>query len=235
VEGNGSTAPLRDEMILRLVGHACVLIQSPDGVRVLIDPFGDPPEGPRWFERPISQILTDVLVVTHDHFDHAAEGRVTPVHAVIREPGTVVVGDVRVETWGDVHVPQGDVTDFPNMIAMVETGGIRFCHLGDNRPDVAREIVDACRPVHVLAVPVDDACCLMTFDAVQRLIEAFSPSVVVPVHYRQPGITAEASPLGTIEQWLGTQPGVRHIDGEVAIGTLPPEREVWVLDPVRGP
>ena len=69
-------------MKLSYYGHCAFKWTSPAGVRILIDPYGNS-EQSYWFVREFPPIETDLLLVTHDHFDHNAEETVPaagPVH-----------------------------------------------------------------------------------------------------------------------------------------------------------
>jgi L-ascorbate metabolism protein UlaG (beta-lactamase superfamily) len=74
------------------LGHATILITSPKGVRVLIDPFlTDNPSCPAAAKRvgPI-----DLVLVTHGHSDHCADA--VPV---ARESGATVVASPELAAW----------------------------------------------------------------------------------------------------------------------------------------
>ncbi len=57
--------------MLSYYGHCAFLWTSPGGVRVLIDPFGNSNES-HWFQDAFPPVESDVVLVTHDHFDHNA-------------------------------------------------------------------------------------------------------------------------------------------------------------------
>ncbi len=66
------------------LGHATVLVQTPSGTNILIDPFiAQNPKYPKSFELP-SKI--DAVLLTHGHFDHAAD-----VVPVTKKHGSTVV------------------------------------------------------------------------------------------------------------------------------------------------
>ena len=129
----------------------------------------------------------------------------------------------------------------PNHLVMVESHGVRVCHVGDNRADIAPEAIEAVGRVDVLTVPVDDSQHLLTYEEVARMIEMFAPRVVIPMHYFQEGLTTEASTLKGIDGWLaslGADVPIRHIgSSEITLasdtlpgpGKLPGGHEVWVM------
>ena len=70
---------------LTWLGHATFLAQTPEGVKVLIDPWvaGNPacPESLKQFDR------VDVMLITHGHFDHISDAV-----AIARKYKPTVVG-----------------------------------------------------------------------------------------------------------------------------------------------
>ena len=68
----------------------------------MIDPYGNS-EQSYWFVREFPPIETDLLLVTHDHFDHNAEKAVPCRPNVLRGPGKFLYKDVNVEGVLDLH------------------------------------------------------------------------------------------------------------------------------------
>src|SRR5262245_4812381 len=74
------------------LGHATVAVTSPQGVRVLVDPFlADNPSCPAAAKRvgPI-----DLMLVTHGHADHCADAA-----SVARDSGAIVVASPELAGW----------------------------------------------------------------------------------------------------------------------------------------
>jgi L-ascorbate metabolism protein UlaG (beta-lactamase superfamily) len=66
------------------LGHAGVLIESPRGARIAIDPFPENPKFPKGF----AWGKVDVIAATHGHFDHFGDGAVN----LAKQTGATVVG-----------------------------------------------------------------------------------------------------------------------------------------------
>ncbi len=74
------------------LGHATILVASPKGVRVLVDPFlTDNPSCPAAAKRVGA---VDLVLVTHGHADHCADAV-----AVARETGATVVASPELAAW----------------------------------------------------------------------------------------------------------------------------------------
>ncbi len=218
---------------LRYLGHSSFLWSAVRGVRVLIDPYHQShlSWNWRWFLAAFPAVEADIVLVTHDHFDHNATEEVSGGPEVISSAERKKFDGVSIVGIEDVHASPDNM---PNHIFVVEAGGIRFCHLGDNRPDLPRSVVEAIGDVDVLFVPADGSSHLLRFWEVNQLIETFKPRVVVPMHYLIPGLTDPASTLLPVDEWLKTQPQVRRLDTDrldLNDADLPDEREVWVFEP----
>lgn len=74
------------------LGHATVLIQTPGGTTILIDPFIEQnPKFPKGFKLPEK---LDLMILTHAHGDHVAD-----VVPVAKRSQPTVVGMVELVTW----------------------------------------------------------------------------------------------------------------------------------------
>lgn len=74
------------------LGHATVLIATPQGTTILIDPFLEHnPKFPKGYKLPDR---IDLLLVTHGHMDHIADAA-----SVAKQHGPVVIGVVELVGW----------------------------------------------------------------------------------------------------------------------------------------
>lgn len=221
-------------MNLSYYGHCAFKWTSPAGVRVLIDPFGNS-EQSDWFVREFPPIETDLLLVTHDHFDHNAEGAVPHRPNVLRGPGKFQHKDVSVEGVLDLHSGKSGRRGMQNTMFIIEVEGVRCCHIGDNRHDMPGSVREQLGRVDVLMVTVDDSHHLLSPDQVAGIIELLSPKVVIPTHYYIEGLTARSSTLETPLGWLkGQSIHKRRCQHTLDMNRsdLPNEQEIWMFEPL---
>ena len=175
-------------MQLTWYGHSCFLVESENGVRVLMDPC-DPETG-----YDVRDVPADIVTVSHAHHDHnyirAAAGE--PV--VIDTPGVHKEKGLRVSGFRTYHDVQGGRLRGDNLLFLVEMDGIRLLHLGDlgHEPDPA--LVEAIGAVDVLLCPVGG---VYTIDAeaARRVAAALRPQVFVPMHYMTKALTFALDPV----------------------------------------
>ncbi len=214
------------------LGHSAFLLTTPAGLRVAIDPYGNPSGSePRWFVRPCPRVACDILLITHPHFDHDAIDRVDGSPTILRGPLELRDDGLRIRGVMSRHARHfGREFGQRNIIFVIETAGVTLCHLGDSRADLPPETVEAFGRVDVLIVPVDDSQHLLTYADADQLIFRLAPRVVIPVHYLIPGLTDPASALQGIDGWLRIQSNVRQLDAghvELSKADLPGEGNIW--------
>ena len=213
------------------MGHRAFAFEDGGGARVVIDPFGNPPSANR-FLKPFPPMKADLIAITHGHSARNAADALAQAGAEIMDaPGQRQVGGVTVTGIADIHAGEPGRAGMANVIYIVEMGGVRYCHMGDNRPDPPPAVIKALGAIDALLVSVDDSERLIPLEAVDRLIETISPKIVIPMRYYIEGLTPAESALGGVDRWARTQPRrrpLRHPTIRIDRRGLPYEREVWL-------
>lgn len=220
-----------EEAALKYVAHACFQLVSPQGVRVVIDPYNSN----RWLGYHFPEgVAADVVLTTHPHYDHDAAyywGADTPV---LRAPGSYVFGDVKIEGVRGVHAgPYGKEFEQRNTIWAIETAGVRIVHVGDNGP-LNPDMRNALGRADVLLAPVDDLDHILTRSEVREMQQQLRASVLIPMHYRLEALSPLPKSVGPIDEWLTQSSGVKRFETNqitLADGTLPAESAIWVVPP----
>lgn len=217
---------------LQYLAHSAFKLTTPAGLRVVIDPWRNPERG-RWFVRTFPATEANLVVITHDHFDHDAVDRITGLPTVVRHAVDMTMDDLRITGYADWHVAGHSSAGLANVIFLLETSGVRVCHLGDNRFPPPAEIVNAIGDVDLLIVPVDDSRHLLRYEETDGFIALFRPRAVIPVHYLISGVTAPESTLEPPHGWLARHENIREIRGPVTLSPdrLPGETEIWLMAP----
>jgi L-ascorbate metabolism protein UlaG (beta-lactamase superfamily) len=172
------------------LGHACVLLESDGGGRLLIDP-GTYSSG---FE---GLTALSAIAVTHQHPDHVDPVRLedlvdanpdaqllleTETAAAVEDPRVtdvhagqeLTVADLNIRAVGGRHAVNHDqVPTIGNDGYVVEADGSRFFHPGDSYDEAPSDI-------DVLGLPLNAPWCRMA--ETLGFLHAVSPRVVVPIH-----------------------------------------------------
>ena len=100
-----------------------------------------------------------------------------------------------------------------NCLIIVETGGLRILHWGDNRHNPPEEIWQALGNIDILLMPVDDSQHVMGNLHLDEVLARLQPRVTIPHHYYIWNVVQRGSTLLPVEKWLSEQPLARQIDG----------------------
>lgn len=221
---------------LAYFGGSAFQITTPAGLTIMIDPWRNLPTGKwDWYFHDFPATSVDIGVSTHAHFDHDALHLLDASVLLDRLIGTYDFADVTISGLADKHATDptwatydfklingyfgGQAIDPPdnsrcwdNCLIVVETGGLRILHWGDNRHNPPEEVWQAIGKIDVLLMPVDDSQHVMGHPMVAEVIERLDPRVVIPHHYYIWNVVQRASTLLPVEKWLLEQKLVRSLE-----------------------
>src|SRR4051812_27135967 len=172
-------------------GMSAFRLEGKEG-SVFIDPFGRLTDEIRargfLFDYPeISGVTADLLLVTHEHFDHNGVEQIDGSPAVIRSTAGRLDSPVgEVVAVASEHDQHAGTDRGPNTIFAFGLDGLRVCHLGDFGQVALRdEQAEAIGPVDLLFVPVGAG---PTIDAegAHAVIDRLRPRWSVAMHFRTP-------------------------------------------------
>ena len=246
-------APAVGPVRLAYFGGSAFRVTAPSGLTVMIDPWRNLPTGKwDWYFHDFPEVAVDIGVSTHAHFDHDALDRLDASMLLDRPVGRFEFADVAIEGVADKHAidatyatydfhringyfggqkldPPDNARSWDNCLVVVETGGLRLLHWGDNRHNPPEEVWDRLGRVDILLMPVDDSQHVMGNPMVAEVIARLAPRVAVPHHYYVWNVVQRQSTLLGVEGWLAEQPRVERIDGPERAyppGNLPDETVV---------
>jgi L-ascorbate metabolism protein UlaG (beta-lactamase superfamily) len=209
---------------VRWHGHSCFEVTD-DQVTVVTDPH----DGKSLGIRP-PRVRGDVVLVSHDHFDHAAVKVVSkPETRIITEPSPVQMGGLKirgVETFHDVSEGQSRGGNIAFKFILEE---VSFCHLGDLGHMLTPKQAKAIGNVDVLFIPVGG---VFTIDAAAawEVIGKVGPAIIVPMHYRVGGLSLSINDISPFLE--GADPDCVIKVGNVvefSKADLDEEQLVWIF------
>jgi len=213
------------QVAIEYIAHSCFRIHTA-GTRLLIDPYASR----TWlgYDFP-ARLAADEILITHPHYDHDADVLLggqpapwTPNIKALRDPGSYKLADVAITGIRGKHAdPWGKEFGQTNTIWLLEIGGLRIAHLGDNGRLTDANLQELGR-VDILMMPIDSRHHILKEPEIQAIRAALHPRIVIPMHYRQPDLeTSPDSPegLGDIDPWLATQQNVIRLDQNIATFT----------------
>jgi L-ascorbate metabolism protein UlaG (beta-lactamase superfamily) len=213
-------------------GHSMFLLQSPNGINILMDPNSG-----IGYPKPVLPKI-DLVVTSHDHFDHNKTDVAGSGVRVLKglEDGDwadidETVGDVRIRTIATFHDDRQGEQRGKNSMFLFDVGGLRLLFAGDLGHVLTDEQVAAVGSVDILLLPVGGRFTIGPAEATQ-VVDQLRPRLVVPMHYKTEVVDFSGSDdLGGIEPFLEGKT-VQRVDGNFAVidKRLPEATTVLVLD-----
>jgi L-ascorbate metabolism protein UlaG (beta-lactamase superfamily) len=220
--------------LVRWYGQSAFLVEGEQSV--FIDPFGDmgamSGRGLEFRYPLIDDVRADLLLVTHEHFDHNGVEAVGGDPIVIRSAGTHESPVGEVVAIASEHDDVAGTARGSNVIMCFSVGGVRFCHLGDLGQAALRpEQVEAIGSVDVLFLPVGGGPTIGGESAAD-VVRALQPRLVVPMHFRTEAVNFLDPPDAFLKA-LGA-PVVRRETNELVVeDALASGEQVALLSPPR--
>jgi L-ascorbate metabolism protein UlaG (beta-lactamase superfamily) len=186
-------------VLIRWHGHACFEIVTSKGTVIVIDPH----DGYSLGLKP-PQVQADIVLITHEHFDHNA-------YAVVAKPSaqvlTMFVGeksidDVYVKGVEAYHDREEGKRRGRVSLYKVVVDSIALVHLGDLGHELDEKYSKYLGGIDVLMVPVGGT---YTIDhkSAWSVIGVLKPRTVIPMHYWVKGLNL---PLRPVEDFLSLKP-----------------------------
>jgi L-ascorbate metabolism protein UlaG (beta-lactamase superfamily) len=175
-------------MRIRWYGQSAFLLDG-DQV-VMIDPFGADSKataasmGLKFDYPPIEGVSADLVLVTHEHFDHNGADVIRSAQVIRSTAGKFDSPVGEVVAVASEHDPAAGTELGPNTIFTFALGGLRFCHLGDFGQSELR-------PAQLRAIGEPDVVMLpaggfstIGGEVAAAVAHALKPRLVIAMHFR---------------------------------------------------
>jgi len=225
-----SALAAENSVAVQWFGHAFVLITTPAGVRIAMDPYGR-------IGYPMPEVEADVVTVSHTHGDHNNAGYIWVDPKVLQglKPGGKAwanidyqAKDVRIRSFPAYHDKLQGQQRGLNSIFLVEVAGLRIAHMSDIGQIPSPQVLDSLGRIDLLFLPVGGNFSIDAEEATE-IVARLKPSVVVPIHYKTE-VTA-TWPIADEQDFVRGKSRVKSVGQRVEISqdTLPGKTEIWVM------
>ena len=207
---------------IRWHGHSCWEITN--DITLVTDPHDGKSIG-----IPAPTVEADVILVSHDHYDHNSVKTVEKHDSkVVKDERKRNIFDVEIKGIESFHDEAKGAKRGENLMYKFIMDGIKFCHLGDLGHELDEASIEKIGEVDVLFIPIGGT---FTVDDKQawNVIKKINPKIIVPMHYKIGGLSL---PIAGIEPFLEQNPfKVLPVGNEIQIDRedLPSEPEVWTF------
>ena len=213
-------------MLIRWHGHAC--FEFSDGeTTVVIDPHDGRSLG---LKPPMA--TANVVLMTHDHYDHNASRVIKGEHKDFKlELGEFeTCNGLRVTGYPSWHDHSEGSERGPNTIYKFVMDGISVCHCGDLGCIPSDDVIQAIKGADFMFIPVGEIY-TMEIAEVKKFIELVNPRIIIPMHYMVGGLSFRLSPLDKFLEIIPDE-ATDYIGNEldIMVSDLPETKECWIFD-----
>ena len=175
-------------------GHACFRLKS-RGATVVTDPYD------KTLGLSLPHPKADIVTVSHNTPHHNYVAGVKGNFMVIDSPGEYEINGVFV-TGIHMTPPKSAKSPTQNKVFVIYMEDINLCHLGDLAYVPTQKQVEDMGNIDVLLTPVGGQNALNAAQAAE-VISLIEPSIVIPMHYKLPGLTIKLDPASKFLKEMG--------------------------------
>jgi L-ascorbate metabolism protein UlaG (beta-lactamase superfamily) len=189
-------------MYITWLGQSCFKLQDKvgsDGVILVTDPFADE------IGLKMPRFEADIVTVSHDHSDHNNTGAIRGTPFIINTAGEYETKGVFIEGVEAWHDGQSGAEKGKNIIYRIEMEDISITHLGDLGHILDAKQLEKLEGTDILIIPVGGKFTINAAKAVE-VISQLEPRIVIPMHYKVPGLKVEVDGLEKFIKELGLKP-----------------------------
>ncbi len=171
-------------------------------VNIVIDPFS-PEIGLR-----IPKLEADIVLTTHDHYDHNNVKAVAGNPFLIEGPGEYEIKEVFIQGIPAFHddlqgKERGKITIFT-----IEAEELRLCHLGDlGQKELTPDQLEKIGEIDILMIPIGGNYTISGKEAV-KIMSQIEPKIIIPMHYALPKLKVK---LEEVDKFLKIM-GIKKIE-----------------------
>ncbi|MBI4130515.1 MBL fold metallo-hydrolase [Candidatus Roizmanbacteria bacterium] len=196
-------------MDIKYLGHASFRLRGKQAALVT-DPFDSSSVGLKY---PLP--TADIITISHNHADHNAIDNVKPKNEgetpiVLRGPGEYEIKGVKIYGFKTFHDREKGAQRGVNTIYLFDVDGVRILHCGDLGHTLSDELLEELDEIDVLLIPVGGVFTIDAADAA-KVIRQIEPGMVVPMHYKVPGMHESLAALSGVDVFL------KEMDAETVV------------------
>ncbi|MBU0722030.1 MBL fold metallo-hydrolase [Patescibacteria group bacterium] len=191
-------------MYITWLGQSCFKLQDKigqDGVILVTDPY----DNDTGLKMP--RFEADIVTVSHDHHDHNNTGAIRNNPFIINTAGEYEIKGIFVEGVESAHDEKNGAERGKNIIYRIEIEDISITHLGDLGHILDTKQLEKLEGTDILLIPVGGKYTINATMAVE-IISQIEPRIVIPMHYKLPGLKLDIDGVEKFIKELGIQP--RH-------------------------
>ena len=209
-------------MKISWLGHACFLLETSQGTRLITDPYESGGYGGAVGYDAIN-LEADIVTVSHKHADHNNIQDFKDA-LIVSEEGETSIKDIEVKGVLSYHDKERGQSRGENIIFTIQADGLKVVHFGDlGEKDID---LSSFSDIDIAIVPVGGT---FTIDAAEasQLIREISPKITIPMHYKTPKLRFD---IDGVDKFLKINPDYEKRDSlEVSRDDIKSFKRIIVL------
>ncbi len=176
-------------MKIEWLGHSSFKLTESTGITIVTDPYEEARVGIKF-----PSVTSEVVTVSHDHFDHNCVSAVNGVKNVIDNAGFYDLDGVEIYGFKSYHDEKKGALRGKNIVFRYRMDGVDVCHLGDIGEPLSPMLAELIGSINVLLIPIGGK---FTIDAetAKEYVDLLMPDVVIPMHYMCDGYLTQFDDL----------------------------------------
>ena len=204
-------------------GQSCFRLRD-RGRTVLTDPYG-PQLGLQ-----LPRMRATIVTVSHQHEDHNHVRGIRGSPYVISTPGEYEIKGVFVIGVSTPRDARQSQQKRENTAYLIEFDDLSVCHLGNLRHVLNQEQVEQLGSADILLVPVGGRSTITGMRAAE-IVGLLEPSIVIPMHYRFRGLSANLDTPRRFLREMGIEKPGKMESLKITKARLPAQTRVTLLEP----
>ena len=169
-------------MKTKWLGHACFLITSESGLKIITDPYEAGFRGIINYG-PVRE-SADIVTISHQHGDHNYTGDLEGSPEIVQGAGRHLVKGIEFVGIPCYHDRVSGQERGDNTIFCFTVDNIRVCHCGDLGHPLDDSALGFLGHVDVLLIPTGGPAATLELDEAVALWEKLKPGAIIPMHFR---------------------------------------------------
>ena len=189
-------------MYITWLGQSCFKLQDkigPDGVTLITDPFANN------LGLKVPHLEADIITVSHNHPDHNNTGAIRGQPFIIDQAGEYEIKGIFIEGVETFHDSKAGEERGKNIIYRLDIDDISITHLGDLGHALDTKQLEKLEGTDILLIPVGGVYTINAQKAVE-VVSQIEPKIVIPMHYKLPGLTVGLDSVDKFVKELGLKP-----------------------------
>jgi L-ascorbate metabolism protein UlaG (beta-lactamase superfamily) len=166
-------------------------------LNIVIDPFSEA------IGLRLPKLEADILLVSHQHYDHNNVKAVSDSPFLINSPGEYEVKNVFIQGIPSWHDDKEGKERGENTIYTIEAEDLKLCHLGDfGQKELTEEQLEKIGEVDVLIIPIGGVYTISAKEAL-KIMSQLEPKIIIPMHYQIPKLNIKLDGLDKFLKMVG--------------------------------